>query len=64
MFRRLAPVLPSNITAFVATCAAIGQQAQCCTLPVVSFLLLIERWDDGLTRLTQLGQALICESPP
>ena len=29
-------MLPSNITAFIDICAAIGQQAQCCALPVVS----------------------------
>lgn len=30
-------MLPTNETSFVAICASIGQQAQCCTLPVVSF---------------------------
>ncbi|CAD6572550.1 MAG: Fungal hydrophobin [Alectoria sarmentosa] len=30
------PMLPANITAFTAICASIGQQAQCCTLPVLS----------------------------
>lgn len=47
MFSITAPTLPSNISSFVAVCASIGQQAQCCTLPVVSFLQLSEAvWCD------------------
>lgn len=40
-------MLPSNISSFVVMCASIGQQAQCCTVPVVSFLPLLEAaWCD------------------
>lgn len=34
-----APMVPSTLAQFTSICASIGQQAQCCLLPVVSFYL-------------------------
>ena len=38
MFLFLVPAPASNVSQFTQVCASIGQQAQCCVVPVVSFL--------------------------
>ena len=38
VFLFLVPAPASNVSQFTQVCAAIGQQAQCCVLPVVSVL--------------------------
>lgn len=41
-----APMVPSTLAQFTSICASIGQQAQCCLLPVVSFYLFFECYAD------------------
>ncbi|KAF6233971.1 hypothetical protein HO173_007801 [Letharia columbiana] len=36
------PMVPGNVTSFIAMCASIGQEAQCCALPVLGQALLCE----------------------
>ena len=36
-----APSQPTDVQNFVDLCASIGQEAECCALPVVSFFVLL-----------------------
>jgi hypothetical protein len=40
-----APTTPTDVNNFIDICSAIGQQAQCCTLPIVSIHLAFETND-------------------
>ena len=45
-FLFLAPMVPSTLEQFTKICSSIGQQAQCCLLPTVSFYLFFECYAD------------------
>ena len=61
----IAPKVPENEADFFMTCSSIGQQAQCCLLPIVRLssrpFATIQRI--LLTYSIQAGQALVCEEP-
>lgn len=55
----IAPTTPTSAADFQAICAAIGQEARCCAIPVVCSICKTYSW----TNIFQLDQALVCSTP-
>lgn len=61
-------IAPSSVTSaanFGAVCAAIGQRARCCVIPIVSSSPTPSKSSVTFTNkmLLQLGQAVLCTGP-
>jgi hypothetical protein len=63
-FYNLASTTPTSTADFNNICAAGGQSAQCCTLPLVRTPDSFGGWEEILANLMiQAGDALLCHAP-